>query len=262
MKCNICGDDSHKFKEALILNKFNINYFQCSNCGFIQTEEAYWLDEAYNESITCADIGLVERNFITANITSSLISVLLDAENRFLDFGGGYGLFVRMMRDRGFDFYLMDKYSSNLFAKGFKIENLVNDEFELITAFEVFEHFPRPQENIEHLLSGTSNIFFSTHLVPPGPPPDEHWWYYATEYGQHLSLFSLNSLQFLARHFGLNLYTNGKTLHLLTKVTINPIVFRFIVNNKISNILNLIFRRDSLIPSDYENISGKSLGKT
>ena len=49
---------------------------------------------------------------------------------KFLDYGGGYGILVRLMRDVGYDFYWFDKYSQNIFAKGFeckdKIDYIVN----------------------------------------------------------------------------------------------------------------------------------------
>ena len=50
-KCKICDSNSHYFATAKVLQKYNVDYFQCSNCGFVQTEEPYWLDEAYSEAI-------------------------------------------------------------------------------------------------------------------------------------------------------------------------------------------------------------------
>ncbi len=38
----------------------------------------------------------------------------------FLDYAGGYGVFTRLMRDIGFDFYWHDPYTQNLFANGFE----------------------------------------------------------------------------------------------------------------------------------------------
>lgn len=49
MTCKICGSEtSQKFK-AKILVKYDINYYHCENCGFLQTEEPFWLEEAYKE---------------------------------------------------------------------------------------------------------------------------------------------------------------------------------------------------------------------
>ena len=45
-ECNICGNSSAFLFEAEVLNKYDAKYFKCQNCGFIQTENPYWLNEA------------------------------------------------------------------------------------------------------------------------------------------------------------------------------------------------------------------------
>jgi uncharacterized Zn finger protein len=42
--CKICGHLSQKFDVAKILNKYNVNYYCCLECGFVQTDEPYWLE--------------------------------------------------------------------------------------------------------------------------------------------------------------------------------------------------------------------------
>jgi hypothetical protein len=97
-----------------MLGKYEAKYYQCSDCQFIQTEEPFWLEEAYKDAITKLDIGLVYRNENITPIISTIIQLLFSKSKRFIDYGGGYGLFVRMMRDRGFDFYRQDIYCENL----------------------------------------------------------------------------------------------------------------------------------------------------
>ena len=260
MQCKICKSSTMKYRKAKILSKYDIDYFQCPECGFIQTEEAYWLEEAYQESITDSDIGYVERNINDVRRTRSLISILFDSGGNFLDFAGGYGLFSRMMRDRGFNFYLMDKYCQNIFAKGFKIEQESNGTtYKLITAFEVLEHFTDPVKEIEYLLTLSANVFFSTCLIPNNSPPDDDWWYYGTEHGQHISLYSRASLQYIADSHGLFLYSNNSTHHLFTKKRIPPILFRLLISRKISTIINYLFKRKSLLSSDFQMLTGKHL---
>jgi transcription initiation factor TFIIIB Brf1 subunit/transcription initiation factor TFIIB len=58
MKCKICESESFYFANANILNKYNAAYFKCTNCGFVQTEEPYWLEEAYSQPIAETDSGL------------------------------------------------------------------------------------------------------------------------------------------------------------------------------------------------------------
>ena len=41
-----------------ILKKYEVDYFQCNECGLLQTEEPDWLDEAFDNAIAIADTGL------------------------------------------------------------------------------------------------------------------------------------------------------------------------------------------------------------
>jgi len=109
----------------------------------LQTEEPYWLEEAYDSAIAVTDTGLVQRNIGIAGKLASMLYFSLDIRGRCLDIAGGYGMLVRLMRDFGFDFYWEDKYCDNILAQGFEASNLDND-FDAVTAFEVLEHVHDP----------------------------------------------------------------------------------------------------------------------
>ena len=161
--CNICGSDSLPFADAVILDQYNIQYYSCSHCGFIQTEPPYWLDEAYSSAIARSDIGLIGRNIKFTSFCSGLIPMFYNSKPPFLDYGGGNGMFVRMMRDNGFNFYWHDKYSSNQFADGFEAPQ--DKRYSLVTAFEVFEHLPKPLDAIEDMFHYSDTLVFSTRLL-------------------------------------------------------------------------------------------------
>ena len=114
MKCKICSNNTMNLFSAKILNKYNIRYYCCPLCGFLQTEEAYWRKEAYKNPINITDAGIMSRNIGLSQITTIIIYYLFDKRGKFLDFAGGYGIFTRLMRDIGFDFYWYDPYSINL----------------------------------------------------------------------------------------------------------------------------------------------------
>src|SRR3954471_910803 len=107
-KCKICGADSLSIGKAKILGAYSVEYFCCVQCGFVQTEDPYWLDKAYESAITRTDVGLVGRNLHQARITQALMELCLKPEGTSVDFGGGYGLFVRLMRDKGYQFFRHD----------------------------------------------------------------------------------------------------------------------------------------------------------
>ncbi|HAO10128.1 MAG TPA: glycosyl transferase group 1, partial [Planktothrix sp. UBA8407] len=160
--CKICSSLSPYFAQATVLNRYAVDYFKCSVCGFVQTEKPYWLEVAYADPIAISDVGLVARNFKFSQITQELIISCFNSKGKFLDYGCGYGLFVRLMRDFGFDFYGYDQYCQNIFYHGF--EGNQQENYDLVTAFEVFEHFVNPLEEIEKLLKFSQNLLFSTQL--------------------------------------------------------------------------------------------------
>ncbi len=219
MHCKICDTPSTFFFSTKVLNKYDVDYFQCPSCGFVQTEEPYWIEEAYNSPITASDIGILMRNEMLVQLAGNIIVTFFDHDAKFLDYGAGYGLFVRMMRDRGVDFSWNDQYCNNLFSKGF--EGSLDSSYELLTSFEVFEHLVDPLATIENLLKSSKNILFSTELLPPNNPKANEWWYYSTHEGQHISIFTPKSLAFIADKFKLNLYSNGSFFHLLTERNID-----------------------------------------
>jgi glycosyltransferase involved in cell wall biosynthesis len=221
--CKICNSDSHLLDTALVLNKYTVAYFQCSNCGFVQTEYPYWLDEAYSTPIANSDIGLVSRNLSFSKLTERLILNYFNPTAKFLDYGCGYGLFVRLMRDLGLDFYGYDKYCQNLFSQGFVAQ--LHDSYELVTTFEVFEHLIDPLDEIDKIAKLSKNILFSTQLIPESHPKPGEWWYYALHEGQHISLYTPQSLLIIAEKLNLDFYTNGSSVHLLTEKQLPSNIF-------------------------------------
>lgn len=225
MKCRICGNESKYIFNAKIMGKYNVNYFYCNNCGFLGTQNFFWLDEAYSEAISTIDTGVLLRNLYLRDVASIVIYFVFDDSKKFLDYAGGYGVFTRLMRDIGFDFYWDDLYSKNLFSRGFEYNK--KDKIELITTFESFEHFVDPIKEIENMLSMSTNIIFSTEILPyPIPKPDE-WWYYSLSAGQHISFYSIKTLNFLANKYNLMYYTIGN-IHIFTKKRINKLTLMYL----------------------------------
>jgi len=216
MECKICNQENEPIFDARILGKYDVKYYSCKNCGFLQTEEPYWLDEAYDESINVSDTGYMQRNLNFSKKLTILLSLLFNKKAKFLDYAGGYGVFVRMMRDIGFDFYWDDKFTTNIFAKGFEHKK---QNVGAITTFESFEHYVDPIEEIEKLLSISKTIIFSTELVPEPAPLPESWWYYGLEHGQHISFYSEKTFHYIAKKYKLT-YCNLGSLHILTNKSI------------------------------------------
>lgn len=223
--CKICGNNAQLLFIAKVLNKYDVQFEQCESCHFIQTEKPYWLNEAYQSAINNNDTGIIARNERFRSIVTVLISFLFGKNDKYLDYAGGYGIFTRMMRDVGFNYYWVDEYAKNLVSIGF--EHKAGTTYKVITAFEVFEHLDNPEEKLMDMLSYTDNIIFSTELVPD-KTPGKDWWYYAFNHGQHIAFYHQKSLWYLAQKHGLHFSSNGSNFHVLSKKPINPIVFKLL----------------------------------
>jgi hypothetical protein len=212
--CRVCASPAEPAFSAVVLRKHEVRYFRCAACGFLQTEEPYWLAEAYSEAITLQDTGLVARNLAFAEEVALLLYFFFDRNGRFVDYGGGLGLFTRLMRDVGYDFRSFDPHARNVLARGFDARG---DEtgIELVTSFESFEHFVHPGVELEKMLAMSRNVLFSTEILPTPPPRPEEWWYYGLPHGQHVAFYERRTLEVLARRHGLALHSFG-ALHLMT----------------------------------------------
>lgn len=233
MICKICGNTSHQIFRRKILEKYDIDYFQCSSCQFIQTEEPYWLKEAYRQSLNIEDTGIIKRNILCAKRTSVVLYSFFNHHGQFMDYGGGTGLFVRLMRDYGYHFYWNDPFTTNIFARGYECDFSLPRSYEAVTSFECFEHFVDPHAEIKKMLSVAPAIIFSTETFSGGTPSPERWQYYYFSHGQHISLYSLKSLQVLAQEYHLHLLTNKKSFHVLLPGNKSSIAFQILLKASI-----------------------------
>jgi len=229
-----------------VIEKYQANYFLCDSCGFMNVADPFWLEEAYEQPINETDTGLLSRNIFLHKKIIVLVDKFLDSKKCYLDYAGGYGVFTRLMRDAGFNFYHQDLYTKNIFAKSYEYNKEIHN-ISGITCFECLEHLIDPVLEIKKMLDITSNIFITTDLKPMGIP-DQNWHYYGFEHGQHISFFTLKSLNLLANKFDLNFYSEGN-FHFLSKKKINIRKFRKYVKNA--------GRRKNMLSSKalYEKIS-------
>lgn len=256
MNCKICSHSAELLFTRLVLKKYTVKYFQCGNCKFIFTEEPYWLEEAYKSPINYSDTGLLQRNIIFTRKASVLLYYYFNKNAKYLDYAGGYGIFTRLMRDAGFDFYWYDPYCQNLFAKNFEADISTNQKYELLTSFESFEHFSHPLQEIKKMLCYSDNILFSTELIPNTLSKLEDWWYLGFDHGQHVSFYSYRALEIIANNFNLNVLIFGK-LFLFTNRIIGKRTSAFV--SKIISLLSpfVKYKSNSLIEKDFEYIKSK-----
>ncbi len=250
--CKVCGAPSVLFGEANVLKKYQVQYFRCEKCGFIQTEAPYWLEDAYSSAIARQDVGIMQRNLMNREITSAVLNLLFPSASKCVDFGAGHGVLVRLMRDRGFNFFWTDLHATNDYARGFEYQE--GTAFDFLTAFEVLEHLVDPIFGLQKLMDLSDNVFISTYLVPKPVPRLTDWWYYAPMSGQHIAFHTEESLRLLAARFGRHLLSVGP-YHLFTKKPQSHLLYGIACRFRIARILNLLYRRTNLIDRDFREMS-------
>jgi hypothetical protein len=218
--CRLCGSDVRPLQPLVVLDKYSTTLSHCGHCDLIQTGRPVWLAEAYTTAIAALDTGALARNQQSAHVTLSVAWLLGIAPGQpCLDFGGGHGVFVRMMRDLGLDFRWSDKYGKNLFAAGF--EGDAADCYALVTAFEVFEHFDDVGTELRRLFSPRHGAVLVSTLLHDRPSLD--WWYWCPETGQHLAFYSRRTMAHIAHEFGYDVIATPElTLFLRTGLELSP----------------------------------------
>jgi len=249
--CRACNHVAKEIFTGRLLNN-QVKYYECQLCGYIQTETPYWLDRAYAEAINDSDTGIMVRNQANARIVLATMLMMGKLNGSLVDCAGGYGILVRMLRDYGINALWSDRYCHNLLARGFEHTNETTD---LVTAFEAFEHFVNPAEELDKILKIAPNVLISTEIIADPAPGQDDWWYYGKNHGQHIGFFRIRTLEKLAKERGKFLVSNGASYHLFTDRPINQTLWKMMIR---ANRLVPFLLRSRLTPktwSDHEQMA-------
>lgn len=211
--CRVCGEHTRHVFTLPLLGRA-VGYFDCANCGYLQTQAPDWLAEAYARPINDVDTGIMVRN--RANVGRVVMTLLAfgQLQGRVVDQAGGYGILVRLLRDAGIDARWSDKYCENLLARGFEVDG---GPCELMTAFEVFEHLLDPLAELRAMLDAAPVVLLSTELIRQRETPLRDWWYLGSEHGQHIGFFRAATLQLMAAKLGCHCASDGRSVHLFSR---------------------------------------------
>jgi len=195
-----------------------VYYALCHNCGFCYAPEiAAWPLEEFEEKIYNDQYAAVDPDYLEtrprAN-AANLISMFGNCSHaiRHLDYGGGNGLLSQLLNESQWQSVSYDPFVN----RNTTIDQL--GKFDLITAFEVFEHVPDvPQlmKDLHSLLAPGGIILFSTLLSNGNIQANQRitWWYASPRNG-HISLYSRDSLAVLAQRCGWNFGSFSTGSHL------------------------------------------------
>jgi SAM-dependent methyltransferase len=194
-----------------------VHYHQCLVCGFCFAPEFQsWTKEEFETLIYNDDYERVDPDYTGARPLSN--AQALDAQFgasksrlRHLDYGGGAGILSGRLRELGWDSTSYDPFTSP--------ETAIADlgRYDLVTAFEVFEHVPDVpglMANLDALCKPDGLLVFSTMLSDKQIVQGRRltWWYAAPRNG-HISLFSADSLSRCMASHGMKLGSFSPNLH-------------------------------------------------
>ncbi|MBU3558520.1 class I SAM-dependent methyltransferase [Polynucleobacter sp. Nonnen-W13] len=200
-----CEEARGKF---LPLTGVSIYYSHCPNCSFTFAPEfEKWTESDFLKYIYNDDYIQIDPDYIDVrpkNNSEVLKQLFADQKSfiRHLDYGGGNGKLSQLLNQDGWNSETYDPFP----ASSLSLSDL--GKFNLITAFEVFEHVPNINilmSNLAEVMSDDCLVLFST-LVSDGNIKSNsriNWWYASPRNG-HISLFSKKSLELLGSKYNLN----------------------------------------------------------
>lgn len=220
--CRLCQGTVHKKFKLRLVNKYLIDYLECSRCGSLQTETPYWLHEVYNHNLAPLDTGAAQRTI--TNLAAAYVVARLFGLRNVLDFGGGDGLLCRLLRDYGVNCYSVDKYATAIYAQSFGKPDF--DAPDLLLAFEVIEHFANPSTDVAGIFEKRPGVVLLSTGQYREQGPD--WWYLSPESGQHVFFYSAKAIDFLGKEYGYSVVRSGNYWILYQKGRAWPRVSRLI----------------------------------
>lgn len=216
-----CGLDVMSKKKVTPYSGVPIYYYECEACGFVFSRALdRWTDEQfaeyiYNEEYALHDPDYIEvRPKVQAEIISSFPSEIRNLT--ILDFGSGLGILERELKNRGFKH--VDSYDP--FTNKNKLF-LDQQKYDIVFAFEVFEHHPNPIDLFEQIrgcLKPNGVLIFSTLTINKQVTQEglSNWWYCTPRNG-HISFYSVKTLLQLANMYKFECFATirGDEWHLM-----------------------------------------------
>ncbi len=196
-----------------------IYYRRCDACGFLFTEAFDdWSPEALLKYIYNDDYVLVDPDYVVVRPTNNagVVAKAFEgarAELSILDYGGGSGLFARLLVERGFRAATYDPFSA------------FSARPQAISSFELDYLFPRLSEqcrvphnkivaDMNGMLAAEGVILFSTLTQPANfAELGLRWWYVAPRNG-HVSLYSQRGLTILFEKHGMQIVSFSEVFHM------------------------------------------------
>ena len=260
ISCRLCGAQADFSFSRRARDGDEIKCYECTSCHSLQTQVPYWLDDEYAAAAAYTypnlDTSAAERA-LRGRIAVCFLWKLCgfsSPEDKLLDWGGGPGLLVRLLRDVGIDAYNYDKYAKNHFASGFSRSD--EHRYSFVTAFEVFEHFANPATDLEAIFALQPSFFLISTCIFKNQGPD--WSYLGPAKSEHVFFYSERALQLIGRRFGYQVFRLPHEITLFFKSPISTTRLRLanllLSNDHVAEIAFALKRKWSLSEADNRKI--------
>jgi hypothetical protein len=236
--CRLCRGDARYRYHLSILAKSSVAYFECTQCLSLQSEKPYWLDESYAPQSQFPDIRALVRILQTREDIYFLCSALgITASDRVLDWGGGNGLLVRMMRDLGINAYRYDLYIKNNYALGYEFDQ--SSHYSMVLAIQVWEHFDDAADEVRKIFDLRPDVVVISTGTYAGQGPD---WEYLNAYGRHIFLFSLEARKRIGDQYGYQMMHGLYTVfHRKPLTRVQRLLLRIVLSGRFQRSRRLLF---------------------
>jgi hypothetical protein len=258
--CRLCGQPARLKFHKTVRERLRVGYFECTECGSLQTERPYWLDDAYSDSRRPFDVFAASRAVILQAklyLFSRLAKLPVDA--KWIDWGAGDGLLVRLLRDVGIDAYHYEPMGRNVYAFGFEAD--LATKFDVVTAVEVWEHLPDPADELGRIFALQPEYHIATTGIYTGQ--DETWNYLYAQTGRHVFFYSPRAVEYVAEKFGYQSFVVANKLLVFHRPKLSSwrrVLLQRIFGVRSLRLLRTVFsvlRKSSLMMPDQQMLLGR-----
>ena len=160
VRCNLCGSEKNR---TILKVGYDRLYAACCRCGLVfrnprppdeQVQEFY-----RNGHLPSSDAGVEAHKQKLYQGFLSKLEKLGTEQRRLLDIGSGYGRFLAMARDRGWEVlgvelsrtacdYIAERYGLAVYQGDLMEANLPSRYFDVVTMWNILDHLPNPFEQL------------------------------------------------------------------------------------------------------------------
>lgn len=192
-------------------------YHMCDNCGHVFSPDFWgWSDDDFAQNIYNDDYISIDPDYPETRPRGNAQWLMQLFGNHaasivHLDYGGGNGKLSHHLQQNGWNSISFDPFPQTTYEP----DRL--GRFNLITAFEVFEHVSQPHQllnNIAQLMSESCLVLFSTLTSDNALKRNSriNWWYCSPRNG-HISLYTRKSLSLLGAQHDLKFGSINEGVH-------------------------------------------------